>query len=90
MAETVGDLPSAEQYFLTAIKFKYDSATAFNDLGMVLMRRGDAPGKIDNVDKAIYCFKRAAELDPNNASLYERSRLDAQRRKDAILRQQQR
>jgi tetratricopeptide (TPR) repeat protein len=89
MAEAVGDVKSAEKYFRWAIFYKFDSADAFNNLGMLLMREGDAPGRTDHVGEAIYDFKRAAELDPNNASLYEQSRMAALRRKDAILQQQQ-
>lgn len=88
MAETVNDLASAEQYFRRAIICKYDSADAWNDLGLVLMKRGDAAGKTDHVGEAVYCFKRASELDSTNES-YERNRLWAQQQKDRLLQQQQ-
>jgi protein O-mannosyl-transferase len=88
MAEAVNDMASAEKYFRNAIVCKYDSADAWNDLGLVLMKRGDAPGRTDRVGEAVYCFKRAAELDPTNPS-YERNRQMAQQQKDRILQQQQ-
>ena len=88
MAETVNDLLSAEKYFRNAIVCKYDSADAWNDLGLVLMKRGDAPGRTDHVGEAVYCFKHAGELDPTNES-YERNRLWAQQQKDRLIQQQQ-
>jgi tetratricopeptide (TPR) repeat protein len=88
MAEAVGDLNSAESYFRMAIYYNFQSADAFNDLGMVLMRRGDSPGKTDRIGEAVYCFKRATELDPANA-LAAQNLTIAQKRKDAIIAQQQ-
>lgn len=88
MAQAVGDLSSAEKYFRAAIIYNYESAEAFNDLGLVLLKMGDPPSKTDHVGEAIYCFKRAAELEPNNPT-YERNQQMAQRKKDKIMQQQQ-
>jgi len=88
MAQAVGDLKSAERYFRFAIYYKFDSAEAFNDLGLVLMKLGDAPGKTDHIGEAVYCFKHAAELDTANPS-YVRNQIMAQRKKDAIIAAQQ-
>ena len=41
--------------FATATYLKVDSADAFNNLGITLMREGDVPGKMDRLGEAIYC-----------------------------------
>jgi tetratricopeptide (TPR) repeat protein len=91
MAEAIGDMGSAEKYFRAAIYYNYQSAESFMNLGMVLLKRGDAPGKTERVGEAIYCFKHAAELDPDgpNTPRYQQMQDLAQRKKDAIIAAQQ-
>jgi protein O-mannosyl-transferase len=88
MAASVNDLHDAELYFRNAIACKFDSAIAWNYLGLVLVRRGDAPGKTDHIGEAVGCYKRAAELDPTNP-YYEQSREAAQQKRDEIIRASQ-
>jgi tetratricopeptide (TPR) repeat protein len=84
MAAAVGDATSAERYFRIAIYCKYDCAEAFNYLGVLFMQMGDPPGKTEHVGEAVYCFKRAAELDPSKPE-YAQAEDAARKREDAII-----